>query len=123
MTEDASDLSADLDELRREKRHQNRHAILVSYPSQDGSGIEEKHTCRTEDVSEGGLKVVTRRALPLGCVLPIEVSVDDRAGAFRFNGEVKWCLEIDEAPTYFAGIKLLNIIGKGFKEWQALVGR
>ena len=109
-----------LDDLRREKRNAGKHSILVCYPSQDGSEKEIKHTCKTEDISEGGLKIVMRRPLPLGCVLPIEVQVTDLDESFSFTGEVKWCLEINEAPTYFAGIKLLKILKNDYQEWRRI---
>lgn len=113
-------MSDQLDDLRREKRVAGKHSILVCYPSQDGSQKEEKYQCKTEDISEGGLKIVTRHSLPLGCILPIEILVIDENTSFRFNGEVKWCLEIDEAPTYFAGIKLLKVIENSYQEWRRI---
>ena len=108
------------EELRREKRVKSDHAILVSYPSQDGSNKEEKHYCKTKDISEAGLKIVTGRPLPLGCVIPIEIYVEKADTRFSFNGEVKWCLETNDAPTYFAGIKLLKIIKQNYQEWRAI---
>ena len=112
-----------LDDLRSEKRTAKKHTILVCYSSQDGSKKEVKHTCKVEDISEGGLKIVIRRPLPLGCILPIEVQVADLNKIFQFHGEVKWCLEIDEAPTYFAGIKLLKIVKKNYQEWRKIANQ
>jgi hypothetical protein len=106
-----------LDDLRSEKRKTGRHSILVCYPSQDGSEKSIKHACKTEDISIGGLKIIIGRPLPLGCILPIEVQVTDLNECFDFNGEVKWCLEINEAPTYFAGIKLLKISKNDYQKW------
>jgi len=110
-----------LDELRSEQRISGKDAIFVCYPSQDGSRKEEKHTCNAEDISQGGIKIVTRRPLPLGCILPIEIQIQDKSIHFSFDGEVKWCLEIDEAPTYFAGIKLVKLDGKSYQQWRNFV--
>lgn len=108
------------EDLRHEKRIAGKHSILVCYPSQDGSDKKEKHTCKAGDISEGGLKIVTRRPLPLGCFLPIEIQVADMEKRFNFSGEVKWCLEIDETPTYFAGIKLIKIDKENYQAWREL---
>ena len=61
-----------------------------------------------------------RSPLPLGCILPIEVQITDLDEHFCFTGEVKWCLEINEAPTYFAGIKLLKILKNDYEEWRKI---
>ena len=108
-------------ELRQHKRQPQNHSLLVCYPRQDGCHGSEKHACSTRDVSEGGLKIITRRSLPLGCIMPIEVHVSGSKSCFKFIGEVKWCLEIDQTPNYFAGIKLLEIVENGYKMWHQLV--
>ena len=113
-------MEIDIDELRSQERQKSSHSILISYPSQDGSELKVKHTCSTEDISESGLKVVARRPLPLGSVLPIEINVVEPRDHFKFLGEVKWCLEVDDAPTFFAGIKLVKIIENSYKKWLSI---
>ncbi|TQV76906.1 PilZ domain-containing protein [Aliikangiella marina] len=112
-----------VDDLRSQKRLKGSHGILISYPSQDGSEKLVQHTCSTQDISESGLKIVVRRPLPLGKELPIEVTIGDEEAVFKFYGEVKWCLEVDPTPTYYAGIKLTRIVENQYENWLAIVAR
>jgi len=116
-------MEIDIDDLRSQKRLKGSHAILISYPSQDGSDKMVQHTCSTQDISESGLKIVIRRALPLGKELPIEVHIADTDDRFTFLGEVKWCLEVDPTPTYYAGIKLTQIVDNNYANWLAIVAQ
>jgi len=113
-------MEIDIDDLRSQERRKSFHSILISYPSQDGSNQLVKHTCTTEDISESGLKIVARRPLPLGSVIPIEVNTVKPKEHFKFMGEVKWCLEVDDAPTFFAGIKLIKIVENNYKKWLSV---
>ncbi|TQV84480.1 PilZ domain-containing protein [Aliikangiella coralliicola] len=116
----AQEIIEELDDLRRQERRQKRHSIVIRYSSQDGSARQETHECNTEDISAGGLKLVIQRPLPLGCVLPVIVQASKPDSRFEFLGEVKWCLEVDEVPTYFIGIKLLQIIENSYENWVSL---
>ncbi len=116
-------MEIDIDDLRSQKRLKGSHAILISYPSQDGSEKKIQHTCSTQDISESGLKIVVRRPLPLGKELPIEVHIADTDISFKFYGEVKWCLEVDPTPTYYAGIKLTQVIENKYENWLAIVAQ
>lgn len=117
-------MDIEIDDLRSQKRRKASHKILVSYPCQDGGDERVKHTCSTEDISESGLKLVTRHPLPLGTKLPITVTINEQEETkFEFLGEVKWCLEVDNAPTYFAGIKLVEVLENNYKEWKSIANR
>lgn len=113
-------MEIEIDDLRSQKRRKTNHSILISYPSQDGSDQSIKHTCSTEDISESGLKVVTRRPLPLGNTMPVSITVSEPEAEFKFLGEVKWCLEVDDAPTFFAGIKLIKILDNSYTKWKSI---
>ncbi|WP_444994141.1 PilZ domain-containing protein [Aliikangiella sp. IMCC44359] len=112
----------DIDDLRCQKRCQSKFSILLNYICPE-SGIDdpERCACLTEDISESGLKIVSANALPLGVSFPIEIQVVELNEVFGFLGEVKWCLEVDDAPTFFIGIKLLKVIKNDYKKWLNLI--
>ncbi len=106
-----------IDELRSQKRRAGKYSILIAHSSVDGKGVNVKQVCTTKDVSERGLKVVIRKSLPVGEVFSIEVHALKTDSYFKFKGEVKWCFEVDEIPTFFAGIKLIKITENSFDNW------
>ncbi|MET1253715.1 PilZ domain-containing protein [Aliikangiella maris] len=115
-------MAFDIDDLRAQRRRKRQLSILLTYQQPNhGETKPFEHTCATEDISEGGLKIVSQTPLPLGVSLPLEVKVIKPEQLFKFLGEVKWCLEVDDSPTFFIGIKLLDIIENEYRNWLELV--
>jgi len=74
-----------------------------------------------QDVSASGLKILTRFSVPLGNVVPLEIDLGELWAVIDVSAEVKWCLEIDEAPTFYVGVKLVDMDKSNLQVWRKFV--
>lgn len=114
-------MSVDLDDLRSENRTFAEKTISVRYANQSLNNKEETHTCRSQDISAGGLKLISHFPLELGAQMPMEIDLGQMWAVIDVNAEVKWCLEIDEAPTYYIGVKLIKIEKSNRQVWKQFI--
>ncbi|HXH28544.1 MAG TPA: diguanylate cyclase, partial [Candidatus Polarisedimenticolia bacterium] len=68
----------------------------------------DSHPFTTLNVSEGGLLLSTQRALPVGALLDVALSLDDGANVVQASGRV---IRIEEKPEgkYDAAVRLIDI--------------
>ena len=113
-------MSEELDDLRRERRNPVEKSISIKFlnPSQN---IQEQHVCRSENISAGGLKLLSHHSLPLGNSLDMEIDLGEMWAVIKAIAEVKWCLEIDDSPTYYIGVKLINIEESDKQVWVKFI--
>ena len=78
-------------------------------------GSEEPLTSLTRNVGGGGMSVFTKRRLPVGTVLGVEVFFPGRVAPVRFTGEVVWSGELitsgqpGEPEGFETGVRFLDI--------------
>lgn len=114
-------MPTDLDDLRRENRKYSEEMVTVRYVNASHNDQEETHSCRSQDISAGGLKLVSHRPLALGTEMPMEIDLGSLWAVIDVKAEVKWCLEIDESPTYYIGIKLIEIEKSNRQVWKKFI--
>jgi len=80
-------------------------------------------TCRTENISRGGLQVTLEEAVTVGAILQIGVELPGANSPLYLAGEVRWCRpnEGDPDQPYSAGFKLLNSEGSDLQRWVELL--
>ncbi len=114
-------MSGTLSDLRSEVRKPSEKTISVKYVNNSEGGQEENHLCRSQDISAGGIKLISHRPLALGCEMPMEIDLGSMWAVIDAKAEVKWCLEIDDAPTYYIGVKLVDIDKSNLQVWQKFI--
>lgn len=114
-------MSLDLDDLRRENRKVSEEMVVVRYINKSQNNLEETHTCRSQDISAGGLKLVSHCPLELGSEMAMEIDLGSIWAVIDVQAQVKWCLEIDEAPTYYIGVKLVEIEKTNRQVWKKFI--
>ena len=78
-------------------------------------GTEEPLSLLSRNIGGGGISMFTKRRLPPGSVVGIEVYFLGRLAPIRFTGEVVWSGELitagteDALNTYETGVKFLDI--------------
>ena len=110
-----------LGDLRLESRTTAEKTISVSFSDKENSTDVHVHQCRPQDISFGGLKILSHISLPLGTVKSIAIDLGKPRGSIKARAEVRWCLEIDETPTFYLGMKLIELTNKDFNIWQNFV--
>ncbi len=110
-----------LDDLRRDTRVATEHTITVSFVHQQESGRAYSNPCRSQDISVGGLKILTHFPVPLGSIIPMEIDLGEQWAVIEVKAEVKWCLEIDDAPTFYIGVKLIDVDKSNLQVWKKFV--
>jgi len=114
-------MSVQLDDLRRESRNFSEKSITIRYKNASRNNQIETHSCSSQDVSAGGLKLISHCPLELDSVLDVEIDLGSLWAVIDVKAEVKWCLEIDAAPTYYIGIKLVNIEKSNRQVWSKFI--
>lgn len=80
-------------------------------------GNKEVHAIM-QDLSEGGIALLTSQRIPVSSALSIEfilfndtaVSDEDRVRPMYMDGEVRYCLVEKEKETYRLGIRFSNLV-------------
>ncbi len=62
----------------------------------------------TVDLSRGGIRFESYRALPEGAEILFSLNGDFSGTPLRGIGQVKWCRSLDDAPLYHAGISFVD---------------
>ncbi|MBV1911157.1 MAG: PilZ domain-containing protein [Kangiellaceae bacterium] len=114
-------MSNDLDDLRRERRKFSERAVKVRFIDKTSDNTAKIFRCCSQDISAGGLKLVSQSPLALGLEVPMEIDLGEMWAVIEVVAQVKWCLEVDDLPTYFIGIKLVDIQQSNFQVWKKFV--
>lgn len=114
-------MSDELDDLRRERRRFAEHSISVRFNDPSRNNIARSILCSSQDISAGGLKLVSNSPLALGLEVPMEIDLGNMWAVISVVAEVKWCLEVDDIPTYYIGIKLIDIQKSNLQVWKKFV--
>ncbi len=114
-------MSVSLDDLRRENRKVTDTVINVRYVNATQNNQTEVHSCRSQDISAGGLKLISHNPLNLGSKIAMEIDLGEMWAVIDVKVQVKWCLEIDEAPTYYIGVKLIEIEKSNRQVWKKFI--
>lgn len=79
-------------------------------------------TCKTANVSRGGLQVTLAEELTVGSILQIGVDLPGAESTLYLAGEVRWCLPSNEEQNpWMAGFQILNADDSDIERWVALI--
>lgn len=94
---------------------------LVS-PGMGSDETGEIVTCKTLNVSRGGLQVSLDRQVTVGAILHIGVQMPDAPDPLYLAGEVEWCEKKEGAEqSWSAGFKLMNANNSDIDNWISLL--
>ncbi|MEE4244973.1 MAG: PilZ domain-containing protein [Kangiellaceae bacterium] len=106
-----------VEDLRVEDRQLCRERFFVRYRLKELDGLNAKHASRLDDYSNQGIKLVSMEPMSVGQVIRLNLFSMDNSVEFELTGEVKWCLEVDQIPTYHAGVGLKR--EQDIKKWRS----
>ncbi len=79
-------------------------------------------TCRTVDVSRGGLQVILSEEITVGAILHIGIDLPNAPDTLYLAGEVRWCLPSNDAQQpWMAGFQILNADDSDIDTWVAMI--
>lgn len=94
---------------------------LVS-PGMDSDETGEIVTCKTLDVSRGGLQVSIDRQVTVGAILHIGAQMPGAAEPLYLAGLVEWCEKTEgSGDSWSAGFKLMNANNSDIDNWASLL--
>ena len=113
--------------MSEQRRHlrlpvESRTFIETVSPLVGKSGTGHLVTCKTMNISRGGLQVALTEEVTVGAILQIGVDLPD-AQPLYLAGEVRWCMHNDQDKDYpwSAGFKLLNAYNSDIARWERLI--
>ena len=96
--------------------------IELMSPRAGQSGSGHVVTCKSLDVSRGGLQVALDEALTVGAILHIGVDLPGAKDTLYLAGEVRWCLpRKTEQKGWIAGFQILNADNSDVESWITLI--
>lgn len=79
-------------------------------------------TCKTLNISRGGVLVLLAEEITVGTILQIGVDLPDAEDTLYLAGEVRWCLpRRDTQCPWMAGFQILNADNSDIGRWLALI--
>jgi Tfp pilus assembly protein PilZ len=79
-------------------------------------------TCKTLNVSRGGLQVSLEEELTVGSILQIGIDLPGAEHTLYLAGEVRWCLpNNDGTSAWMAGFQILNADDSDIARWVELI--
>lgn len=81
---------------------------LVESPAEEDLNRLIDDAAITVDLSRGGIRFESYRALPEGAEILFSLNGDFSNVPLRGLGKVKWCRSLDDAPLYHAGISFVD---------------
>jgi Tfp pilus assembly protein PilZ len=97
--------------------------IELQSPRMDQASSRRTITCKTMNVSRGGLQIVLEEELTVGAILRIGVDLTGANDTLYLAGEVRWCLPSKDAQDpWMAGFQVLNADNSDIERWVALIG-
>lgn len=79
-------------------------------------------SCKTVNVSRGGLQVNVAEELAVGSILKIGVDLPGAASTLYLACEVRWCLPSkNQGNPFLAGLQILNAEDSDLERWMTLI--
>jgi hypothetical protein len=106
---------------RVEQRRAANDRSFVQYRMYELDGKPKSHASPLSDFSPSGLKLVSHEPIPLGQILQLDVFLPGIQNPLHLTGEIRWCLEVDEIPTYHAGVSFVEDGSRDIEHWRQIV--
>lgn len=110
-------------ESRKENRKSTTERLflqVVECPA-DPELVGTTLSCRSVDVSCGGLRIESNSYIPEGCQLDLWVDNSARPGKFFLTSHVRWLRTVD--GQYEIGVALHNGSATDIEDWRQLLSR
>ena len=79
-------------------------------------------TCKSLNVSRGGVQVILSEELTVGAILQIGIDLPGAGETLYLAGEVRWCLPSGDAQhPWMAGFQILNADDSDIERWVELI--
>lgn len=90
---------------RKEIRLKEEHKLTFVIVSEDKNQIgENSYLAFTEDISSGGIKIITNKLLEIGMLLDIELSLGRKNKAIHLIGRVQWIKHLYDGEPFAIGV-------------------
>ena len=108
-------------ERRQTARQPHEEPLLVQITAIDETSPPEglTTTCRTVNVSAGGLRLRLNERIESGSQIDLWVEVTGRPGKLLLSGEVRW--SVQDGKSYLVGVQLHDRAGFDLLAWKALL--
>jgi hypothetical protein len=98
-----------MDERRKEERKLDAHKVdLKPYNDYLQTFLKRASFALTENISLGGVKILTDTFLPLDSVVRLEINLARFNRKMTFPGKVRWVLQHSDAHIYEMGLEFVD---------------
>lgn len=104
---------------RQEFRLSGRASVTLELEAAEpgGDGTARLARASSSDVSSGGLRVITREALPSGALLPARIQLPGVPAPCLLMVEVVWCRPADD-HGWQSGLRILDTGDSDYLQWM-----
>ena len=115
-----------MDDHRKFSRAQEKADVSVRVQSSpEASELEDRvFSCRSFDVSLGGIMLWVDIPVPVGSLLELEIVFNHSSDRYWHVGNVVWVGEVEGSPyRYHIGIRFDTVENLQFSSWQSAVSK
>ena len=110
-------IAVDEHEQRREIRRASTDRLFMQVVRcEDEDLLGTTLSCTAADVSQHGVKIISREWIPVGCQLDLWIDDSARPGKFFLSGEVRWTSGCE--GEFLLGIELNDGAATDINEWR-----
>jgi len=95
-------------ERRRNKRKQEENWVEIELISEDSNNQKESVTAFSEDISLGGMKIVTDDEFPVDALLNLKINLRKSRRIIFMRGRVRWVRKHEEKDLYEMGVEFVD---------------
>ena len=90
---------------RKEIRLKEEHKLTFLIVSEEKNPLDDNtYLAFTENISSGGIKIVTNKLLKIGTLLEIELSLGGKNKAINLFGRVQWIRHLYDGELFAIGV-------------------
>jgi len=97
-----------MSEQRREHRKSSYEDVYLEIITEGTAGdvIQKVITCKTVDVSIGGIKLFMDHSAPVGTIMNMCILAGDPQRKFNLTTELRWIQQASDPGWFFAGFEI-----------------
>lgn len=109
-----------MSEQRREHRQSSYEDVYLEILTEGAAGdvVQKVITCKTVDISIGGIKLFIDHFAPVGTIMNMCVLLGESQQKFNLTTELRWIMTAADPGWFFAGFEIYENELSDYEAWK-----
>ena len=106
-------------------RLKEKHKVALTVMPGEDPPIRRKKklTCWTVDLSTGGVRLLSRKRLPIGSGVRVHIECSHPMEEYELSGRVMWTGNASERERFLLGVNLVPTVREKMLSWCRMIDR